>query len=182
MSISKEKILVISREIVADEGLNSLSIRKLASRCGLAVGSIYNYFPSKDDLLIETIESVWEDIFKIDDKSLAFDDFIKYLDHVLDHLITGIKKYPNFFNIHSLSFKSKNKDKAKSSMDFYLERLKEEMICVLNRDENIKDTAFDDTFSRANFIKYILTTSICFIVDKNYDKNLFLKVIEKIIY
>ena len=88
MSISKEKILIFSREIVAEEGLNALSIRKLASRCDLAVGSIYNYFPSKDDLLIETIESVWEDIFRIDDKSLAFDDFIKYLDHVLDHLIS----------------------------------------------------------------------------------------------
>ena len=182
MSISKEKILVISREIVAEEGLNSLSIRKLAARCDLAVGSIYNYFPSKDDLLIETIESVWEDIFKIEDKNQEFDDFIKYLDHVLDHLITGIKKYPNFFNIHSLSFKSKNKDKAKSYMDFYLEKLKTEMICILNRDEKIKEEAFNDIFSKDDLIKYILTTSICFIVDKNYDKDLFLKVIEKIIY
>lgn len=182
MSISKEKILVISREIVAEEGLNSLSIRKLAARCDLAVGSIYNYFPSKDDLLIETIESVWEDIFKIEDKNQEFDDFIKYLDHVLDHLITGIKKYPNFFNIHSLSFKSKNKDKAKSYMDFYLEKLKTEMICILNRDKKIKEEAFNDIFSKDDLIKYILTTSICFIVDKNYDKDLFLKVIEKIIY
>lgn len=182
MSISKEKILVISREIVAEEGLNSLSIRKLAARCDLAVGSIYNYFPSKDDLLIETIESVWEDIFKIEDKNQEFDDFIKYLDHVLDHLITGIKKYPNFFNIHSLSFKSKNKDKAKSYMDFYLEKLKTEMICILNRDKKIKKEAFNDIFSKDDLIKYILTTSICFIVDKNYDKDLFLKVIEKIIY
>lgn len=182
MSISKEKILIFSREIVAEEGLNALSIRKLASRCDLAVGSIYNYFPSKDDLLIETIESVWEDIFRIDDKSLAFNDFIKYIDHVLDHLISGIKKYPNFFNIHSLSFKSKNKDKAKSSMDVYLEKLKKEMICALNEDKKIKQATFNDTFSKDDLIKYILTTSICFIVDKNYDKDLFLKVIEKIIY
>lgn len=35
-------------------------------------------------------------------------------------------------------------------------------------------------FSKDDLIKYILTTSICFIVDKNYDKDLFLKVIEKL--
>ena len=56
------------------------------------------------------------------------------------------------------------------------------MICALNEDKKIKQATFNDTFSKDDLIKYILTTSICFIVDKNYDKDLFLKVIEKIIY
>ena len=67
-------------------------------------------------------------------------------------------------------------------MDVYLEKLKKEMICALNEDKKIKQATFNDTFSKDDLIKYILTTSICFIVDKNYDKDLFLKVIEKIIY
>uniref|UniRef100_UPI0028057977 TetR/AcrR family transcriptional regulator n=1 Tax=uncultured Anaerococcus sp. TaxID=293428 RepID=UPI0028057977 len=62
MIISKEKILKESRDLVAEEGLDALSIRKLAKKCDLAVGTIYNYFSSKDDLMISTIESVWEDI------------------------------------------------------------------------------------------------------------------------
>lgn len=75
MIISKEKILKESRDLVASEGLDALSIRKLAKKCDLAVGTIYNYFSSKDDLMISTIESVWEDIFRIeehDQKPMTF--------------------------------------------------------------------------------------------------------------
>lgn len=182
MSISKENILAISRDIVASEGLNSLNIRKLAKKCNLAIGSIYNYFPSKDDLLIETIESVWEDIFKIDESKEIYTDFLSYLDHIFNHLISGIKKYPNFFTIHSLSFKAKNIAKAKSSMDIYLEKLSENMIEVLNKDTKVKENVFNDNFRKDDFVRFIISTSVCFIVEKNYDKDILLKIVKKVLY
>ena len=41
------------------EGLDSLNMRSVARACQVALGSLYNYFPSKDDLLLATVESVW---------------------------------------------------------------------------------------------------------------------------
>ena len=182
MIISKASILKESREIVAREGLNALSIRKLAKQCNVAVGSIYNYFSSKDELMISTIESVWEDIFRIDDSDENYDNFLTYLGDIFNHLSVGIEKYPNFFTIHSLSFKSQNISKAKDSMSTYLDKLRDNMIEILDRDSDIKANAFDDEFTKDDLVKFILSTSLCFIVEKNYDQNLLLKIIKKIIY
>lgn len=182
MDISRESILKESRDLVSKEGLRALSIRKLAKNCGVAVGTIYNYFTSKDDLLISTIESVWEDIFRIDDLENESNDFLNYLDDIFNHLAYGIEKYPNFFTIHSLSFKSENVDKAKDSMTTYIEKVSQNMVEILERDTNIRENAFDDGFSEDDLVKFILSTSLCFIVDKNYDKDLLLKIVEKTLY
>lgn len=182
MIISKGEILKVSRNLVASEGLNSLSIRKLAKECNVAVGSIYNYFSSKDDLMISTIESVWEDIFRIDQAIQPSDDFLNYLSEVLNHLSTGTKKYPNFFTIHSLSFKSKALGKAKDSMATYLEKVSKNMIHILDGDKNIRSDAFDENFTKEDLVKFIISTSVCFIVEKNYDKDLLLMVVQKALY
>lgn len=182
MIISKEKILNESRDLVAKEGLDALSIRKLAKKSGVAVGTIYNYFSSKDDLMISTIESVWEDIFRIEDQDQEVDDFLKYLSDIFTHLSLGIEKYPNFFTIHSLSFKSQSIGKAKDSMATYIEKLRENLIYILEKDPNIKENAFADDFTKDDLVQFILSTSLCFIVDKNYNKDLLLKIVEKTLY
>ena len=40
-------------------------MRTVASECGIALGSLYNYFSSKSELLSATIEAVWKDIFQM---------------------------------------------------------------------------------------------------------------------
>ena len=48
---SKEEILKTSREMIRQQGWSAISIRSVAAACGVSVGSIYNYFDSKSDLL-----------------------------------------------------------------------------------------------------------------------------------
>ena len=182
MDISRESILKESRDLVSKEGLKALSIRKLSKNCGVAVGTVYNYFSSKDDLMISTIESVWEDIFRIDDLENESNDFLNYIENIFNHLAYGIKKYPNFFTIHSLSFKSQSVNKAKDSMATYIEKVSQNMIEILDKDPKIRENAFDDDFTKDDLVKFILSTSLCFIVDKNYDKNLLIKIVERTIY
>lgn len=40
-------ILEISKEIAYKEGLSEISMRKVASKCDIALGTIYNYYPTK---------------------------------------------------------------------------------------------------------------------------------------
>ena len=54
-----EKALLISKR----EGVDKLSIRKLATACGIAVGSVYNYYPDKDALVTAMAEVFWNNIF-----------------------------------------------------------------------------------------------------------------------
>ena len=60
---SKEDILKNSRELIREKGWAAVSIRSVASACGVSVGSIYNYYDSKAELISATVESVWCEIF-----------------------------------------------------------------------------------------------------------------------
>ena len=55
---SKEEILKTSRALIQEQGWSAVSIRSVAAACGVSVGSIYNYFDSKAELVSATVESV----------------------------------------------------------------------------------------------------------------------------
>ena len=42
---SKEELLDIAQQIVFQNGIDQLSIRKLAKKLNISVGAVYNYFP-----------------------------------------------------------------------------------------------------------------------------------------
>ena len=44
---SKEDILAAARQLLLEEGSGALGMRNVAAACGVAVGSIYNYFPGQ---------------------------------------------------------------------------------------------------------------------------------------
>lgn len=177
---TKDAIILKIREIVARDGLNALSIRGLAKELDSSVGIIYYYFPSKDELIVEAIESVWEDIFQADDKEvLSFSEFLKSL---FDHIDSGVKKYPNFFTLHTLMLQTNDKSKAKSSMQLYIARLKSRLLEVLYMDKSLKEDAFSDDFKAEGFINLIVLNIMSLILDKNFDKDFFIKAVEKLIY
>lgn len=56
---SRERLLSAAKELAQRQGLAAVNIRAVASACGVAVGSIYNYFPTKADLTAALIEDFW---------------------------------------------------------------------------------------------------------------------------
>lgn len=56
---SREALLCAAKDIAYGQGLDQVNIRAVAARCGVAVGSIYNYFPTKSDLIAAVIEDFW---------------------------------------------------------------------------------------------------------------------------
>ena len=54
------RILSLSRQTLLEQGYNALSMRTLAAQCGVAVGTLYNYYPSKDALVARLILDDWQ--------------------------------------------------------------------------------------------------------------------------
>lgn len=178
---TKDAILAKIREIVARDGLNALSIRGLAKELDSSVGIIYYYFPSKDELIVEAIESVWEDIFQISDKIQNL-SFSAYMSKIFENIISGTKKYPNFFTLHTIMLQTDEKSRAKSMMHIYMNKLKNKMKEVLDGDKTVKDSAFTDSFTEDDFINFIMSNIMSLILDPSYKKDFFIKLIDKILY
>jgi AcrR family transcriptional regulator len=60
---AREHILSTAKAIVSTQGIDALNMRSVSHGCGIALGTIYNYFPTKADLLVELMASYWDDFF-----------------------------------------------------------------------------------------------------------------------
>lgn len=56
----REKMIAYARQALLQEGTSALTVRSTASACGVAVGTVYNYFPSKEGLIEAVILADWE--------------------------------------------------------------------------------------------------------------------------
>ena len=55
----RESIVTSARAALLAEGYDALAIRSVAADCGIAVGTVYNYFPSKDMLAAAVMLDDW---------------------------------------------------------------------------------------------------------------------------
>ena len=86
---SREAILDASRKLIQNKGWAAVNIRSVAGECGVSVGSIYNYFCSKAELIAAAVESVWCDIFHFPDQEYCFDSFSDCIQWIFDSLKKG---------------------------------------------------------------------------------------------
>ena len=113
---SKEAILLAFRTIAAGQRLSALSMRTVAKGCGIALGTLYNYFPDKDTLLLATVESVWKDIFHRSNPCGAPLPFPDYVADLFRGILDGAVKYPIFLTAHSLAIAGSKKGEAKNAI------------------------------------------------------------------
>lgn len=64
----RDLILEKAEEMMKESDYKSFSARNLANACGIAVGTIYNYFPSMDELLMTIITENWRKTFEETDR------------------------------------------------------------------------------------------------------------------
>ena len=55
----RQSLLDCARRIECAEGADALSVRKLASEANIAVGTVYNYFESKQEVMLAMTEEYW---------------------------------------------------------------------------------------------------------------------------
>lgn len=56
----RESLLAEAREQVARLGYGATTVRSVAKACGVGVGTLYNYFPSKDMLIASFMLQDWQ--------------------------------------------------------------------------------------------------------------------------
>ena len=55
----REQLLETARRQIAQNGYANTTIRSVAAECGIAVGTVYNYYPSKDMLIATFVSEDW---------------------------------------------------------------------------------------------------------------------------
>lgn len=179
---SKEAILEACRQLVSQKGLEALNMREVAASCHVALGSLYNYFPSKGELIAAAIESVWQDIFQMGKECRATASYPEYVGWIFERVQQGTLQYPHFFSAHSLSFSSPEKGRARQVMERYFSHMKSGMMQALQGDSSVKTMAFRAGFSQEDFVEFTLSALLSLLVQQNSSCEILLEVIRRAIY
>lgn len=179
---SKEAILEASRELIRTEGWNSINIRSVAKACNISVGTIYNYFQNKTDLITATIESIWQDIFHMPEEDLSFRNFLDSINWAFDKIQEGDQKYPGFFTSHSISFVDSEKKHGQKKMEESLQHIQDGFYQVLIHDTQVDQTIFTETFTHRKFVSMVFSLLLSSLIAKNYDRQDIVHMIQLFLY
>lgn len=182
LATSKEDILVASRELIRENGWNSISIRAVASRCSVSTGTIYNYYDSKADLLVATIESVWHEIFFHSQDEQVFHDVVSCISWIYERLEYGDKKFPGFFSLHSLGFMRDEKASGKKRMLQMWRHIINKFCVVLKHDSKIRSGVFNQEFTEKQFADILFSLVLMAMIRQDYDPRSVLMLINKTLY
>lgn len=87
---ARELLLTEAKRRISESGYESLTVRELAKSCGLGLGTVYNYFPSKEMLIATLLLEEWTQIIaEIEVRSEGESDPMA----VVDLLVTGIQRF-----------------------------------------------------------------------------------------
>lgn len=179
---SREEILQVSRNLINEKGWGAVNIRSVASACNVSVGSIYNYFHSKSDLVGATVESVWCDIFHFPQNEDIFHSFVNCIQWIYERMEHGNHLYPGFFTLHSMSFLGKDKLKGQQLMQQSLEHIQKQLCYILMHDDNVRPNCFNNTFTPEKFIEFVFSFIVSSLMKQDYDLSILLEVIRRTVY
>ena len=176
---SKEKILETSRNMIKENGYTSISIRAVASAAGISIGSVYNYFSSKVDLVGATIESIWCEIFG---QLKDYDNFTDCIEWIYERIEFGNKMYPGFFNLHSMAFLQDEKLEGRKLMKKSLNNIKDKLCSILLQDKDIDEKCFNNEFTPEKYIEFVFSNIIYSMMKDDYDHSVLIETIKRTIY
>lgn len=134
----KDTILKTARYQLFETGYASISLRVLAKECHIAVGTIYNYFPSKDELIATIMLEDWIKTLQQMDQcistAVSTEEGFSGLYDELDH----------FCNIYKALFEQAQStiDTVQKRHDLLLYQLKERIEHLLTRFDDTEELEF----------------------------------------
>ncbi len=91
----RQRVLVAALGLAADGGYEAVQMRDVATRAGVALGTIYRYFPSKDALLAAAMVEWMEDLERrVGDRGPAGETTAERVYDVLRRAVATMQRQP----------------------------------------------------------------------------------------
>ncbi|WP_102398972.1 TetR/AcrR family transcriptional regulator [Haloimpatiens massiliensis] len=152
----REVILDTASDILYNEGYSNLSIRRVAKECDIAVGTIYNYFPTKKDLVVEMMTNFWKEyFFDIETILQSQEGFYQKLKSIFNSLSKFIKRFKDVWLKSDIYSTPDYIESGLKRENIYIDKLIlviQEMLKEQLNDNKIYNNELLDTKKMASFI------------------------------
>ncbi len=171
----KEEIIKVAREMVLVERITNINIRDLASRCNISTGTIYNYFNSKQDIIISVVWQEWHStIDSIDKYNVSTNHYMDKLSFVFSSLRLFLNAvhnidYGNYFDYLELQKTMCMKNNKKDIHELLCTKISTSLsdVDTINKNDNVLFSLIAKIFT-----SYALDSNINFDTLKPYIEKL----------
>lgn len=180
--ISKELFITKAKDIIRAEGLDTLTMRKLAKESNVAIGTLYNYFPSKVELLKHIIYDFWLHSFFAEIKRIETRSFLDFC--IQTHKILSSRN-EEFVTLYQTQLPEITKSITEADNEHARQQVEKFFgYCetVMLKDPNINHAHFTKTFTTAYATKFLVERIFTMIVQKETDTSAFEHIIRTLLY
>lgn len=178
----KETILSAAKNIAIEQGITKINIRSVAQNSGIAIGTVYNYFPSKAHLLIAVIEDFWDGAFAgIDWHGFSNSNFYENLEVIYNSLYLYLKSFKENWLEHLSLLKTQEKLIGKKKESEYLDKIHKKITALMDMDDKLRHYPWNDSFSKEKTSEFIFDNMLTMLRKGEKDISFFIIVLEKIL-
>ena len=139
-------------ELSRTGGLSGLKLRDLARECNIALGTLYNYYPTKDSLVLDVVQQFWQNCFH--QKTFPEGDVLVKLDWLYSTMKESVDEFSAEF-LHAASGLSPAALEEAKSRELHAQKhLTHQLALALKN--SFPDETDDQLNERAAFLFYSL--------------------------
>lgn len=174
----RQTLLSCAGRIECEEGVDAINMRRLAAEANVAVGTVYNYFESKQEVLLALTEAYWEDALKQMRQSVSATRFSEQIAQIISFLREKMNDCAQILmqSLHN------DPNSGRVRMAAMQRVLHQALIERLGKDESIRADVWNERFTKEAFAEFTLTNLILLMQQKGADETIFLKILERVLY
>ena len=174
----RQTLLDCAGRIECTEGVGAINIRRLASEANIAVGTVYNYFESKQEVLFALTESYWQSALEEMRIRVTAARFSEQIAQIIVFLRTKMN------DCAKILMKSLRDDAASGRIRMAaMQRvLKQALVERLDRDGDIREGVWRKHFTKEAFADFVLLNLVMLMQQQDEDEGVFLELIERMLY
>lgn len=181
-AVSREEILASSRAILREKGWSALNMRGMAAACGVAVGSLYTCFPSKAELVMATVESIWQEVFRLPSDFGPEEPFCACVSWLYQSMRRGNQTYPGLLALHAMGFTTESKPEGRRMMERVQTKLRTDLCRVLAQDRQVRADVFDVRLTREGFVELVFSMLVSALMRGEEDCTPHLEMLRRVLY
>ena len=174
----RRTLLTTAGKIECEEGVDAINIRRLASEVGIAVGTVYNYFDSKQEVLLALTEEYWDNALKEMRQSITAVRFTEQVAQIISFLRMKMNDCAEILmkNLHD------DAESARLRMVSMQRVLRHALVERLEQDDEIPARVWNEAFTKEAFADFVLSNLILMLQQRQTSEKMFLEVLERILY
>lgn len=185
---TREAVLAAAEELARKEGPAAVTMRRVAASCGMALGTLYGYYSSKDELMTDVIEGFWKSAFhgrrpgylRMDGGGNT--DFREEFRQFYLRAADALRQFEKIFLSQMTLVRAETRWSGKRREGEYLDHIRDCFVKVLKADGAVRPGVWSESFTPERFAALLLEAALEELRDGNYSPEFLQELIERTLY